>query len=222
MAPYRSFNDDRNFRLNEAGVTGYYNGRRTLAGENADRNFNLSEAGVTGYYNGMPTYQSTSSQQSTLASAGNALLSAGIMPSSDPLRAMGLSSEQAQALLMAAQVKAQSKGGGGSGYSAASKDAYAILSAGGVKTEGEAYNLLRSMGYKDGDAKTFAQYYMADADARKPTAEMEDLASWLKDLDKTSPEVTPENKVDMLQRAAEHNGWTYEQIAWIAQQLGLL
>ena len=213
---------DRNFLLNQAGVTGYYNGKRTLAGENADRNYDLSAAGLTGYFNGQPTLQNTSSQQSTLASAGNALLSAGIMPSDDQLRAMGLSSEQAQALIMAAQAQAAAKSSGGGGYSAGNRDAYAALSAAGVKTEGEAYNLLRSMGYKDGDAKTFAGYYMADAEARKPTAEMEDLVDWLSNLNKTSPDVTPENKVDMFERAAKYNGWSEDQILWVAQQLGMI
>lgn len=114
-------NADREFALSEAGVTGYYNGQPTLASKNADKNYALSEAGITGYYNGNPTYTREKNDQSTLASAGSALLNAGIMPSADQLAAMGLSETDAQSLLMAYQLSnavTGSRGSGGGGSSA--------------------------------------------------------------------------------------------------------
>ena len=116
-------NADRNFGLNEANVTGYYNGRPTMAKTNADRNFDLertnadrnfrlNEANVTGYYNGTPTYAATKQNTSNLSSIGMSMLQSGIMPSTDMLRAMGISDADAQAYLMGLQAKSASKGGG--------------------------------------------------------------------------------------------------------------
>jgi uncharacterized protein YoxC len=52
-----ALNADRNFALNEAGLTGTYNGRSTLDALNADRNYELNKSGVTGTYNGRPTLE---------------------------------------------------------------------------------------------------------------------------------------------------------------------
>lgn len=116
-------NADRNFRLSEANVTGYYNGQPTYAKTNADRNFELektnadrnfrlNEANVTGTYNGAPTYAATKQNTSNLSSIGMSMLQSGIMPSTDMLRAMGISDADAQAYLMGLQAKSASKGGG--------------------------------------------------------------------------------------------------------------
>ena len=160
-------NADRNYALQVADLTGSFNGRPTLAARNADRNYALQEANITGYYNGSPTYTREKNDQSALASAGSALLSAGIMPSADQLRAMGMSETDAQSYLFASQMAATAKGGGGSGGSMRVTDmnAYAIMSAAGAKTEGEAYQALRDAGYKDTEAKTFAGYYADDLKA---------------------------------------------------------
>lgn len=48
---------DRQFALQEAGLTGYYQGQLTAAGQQADRQFALQEAGLTGVFQGMPTMQ---------------------------------------------------------------------------------------------------------------------------------------------------------------------
>ena len=117
-------NNDRNFGLSEANVTGYYNGQPTMARTNsdreyelsktnADRNFALNEANITGTYNGQPTYAAQKNADSALASAGQALLSMGIMPSADQLRAMGYSEADAQSILMAMQAAATAKSTGG-------------------------------------------------------------------------------------------------------------
>lgn len=99
-------NADRNFALSEGELLGSYKGQPTLAAKNADRSYALQEAGITGEYNGQPTYAAQQNVKSTLASAGNALLKAGIMPSDAQLEAMGLTADEAQSLIIAAQAAA--------------------------------------------------------------------------------------------------------------------
>lgn len=87
--------------------------------------FKLAEAGITGTYKGSPTLQYQQyqdelalTQQNQLASAGETLLSAGIMPSASQLSAMGITQEQAQSYITAAQLAAAQKaksGGSGNG-----------------------------------------------------------------------------------------------------------
>ena len=162
---------EKNFQLSVAELTGTYNGQQTLAAKNADRNFALNEANITGTYNGGQTlaarnaeYDRQQNETKTLASAGTALLNAGIMPSEDQLKAMGMTSDQAQSLIIAAQAAAAAKGGGGGGVPA---DAYEIMAKAGAKTEGQAYNALLNAGYSDSKAKTLAAYYIADLETEK-------------------------------------------------------
>lgn len=54
------YNTDREFKLQEAGTTGTYNGNQTLDALNAAKNFALNESSVTGTYNGSPTLASQS------------------------------------------------------------------------------------------------------------------------------------------------------------------
>ena len=49
-------NADRLFGLQEAGLTGLYQGRPTLAAQNQAFNQRVTEAGLTGMYNGQPTF----------------------------------------------------------------------------------------------------------------------------------------------------------------------
>jgi len=49
------YNTDRQFKLQEAGLTGNYSGNQTLEALNSARNFSLNESGVTGSYNGNQT-----------------------------------------------------------------------------------------------------------------------------------------------------------------------
>ena len=96
--------------------------------EQWEAEFKLAVSDVTGYYNGTPTlgyqqYQNelALTQQSQLASAGETLLAAGIMPSASQLSAMGITQEQAQSYITAAQLAAAQRatgsgsGGGGGG-----------------------------------------------------------------------------------------------------------
>lgn len=95
-----------------------------------DASFGLQLGELMGTYNGKPTlagqqYQDSLDAQNKdrLASAGETLLAAGIMPSDSQLSAMGLTKDQAQTLIaavkaeMAASANKGSGGGGGSGSS---------------------------------------------------------------------------------------------------------
>ena len=92
------------------------------------KEFELAVSEVTGTYNGLPTLNAIKTQysmdqdaQKQLASAGETLLSLGIMPSASQLEAMGMTSAQAQDAITAAQVAAAAKKTGGSGSSSSSK-----------------------------------------------------------------------------------------------------
>lgn len=75
--------------------------------------YEMAVADLTGYYNGAPTMANQKAQNAQLSSAGEALLAAGIMPSASQLAAMGLTADQAQSLVTAAQLAAAKKSSGG-------------------------------------------------------------------------------------------------------------
>lgn len=84
--------------------------------------YEMAVADITGNFRGTPTLQYQQyqdelalKQQNQMASAGETLLAAGIMPSASQLAAMGLSMEQAQSYLTAAQLAAAKKSSGGGG-----------------------------------------------------------------------------------------------------------
>lgn len=86
------------------------------------KEYELSLADITGIYNGQLTlkgqqYQDSllQDQRKQLASAGEALLSAGILPSASQLEALGMTSAQAQDYLTAVQLAAAAKKSSGSG-----------------------------------------------------------------------------------------------------------
>lgn len=66
--------------------------------------YEMAVADLTGYYKGAPTLANQKAQDSVLASAGETLLAAGILPSTSQLAAMGLSTEQARDLMTAAKL----------------------------------------------------------------------------------------------------------------------
>lgn len=87
--------------------------------------YEMAVADITGNFRGTPTLQYQQyqdelalKQQNQMASAGETLLSAGIMPSASQLAAMGITQEQAQSYITAAKLAAAQKaksGGSGSG-----------------------------------------------------------------------------------------------------------
>ena len=82
-----------------------------------EKEYELSVANLMGTYNGQQTLSARNAQASDLASAGKALLSAGILPSSEQAEAMGYTIPQLQLMLaqnQAGQSAGASGGGGGS------------------------------------------------------------------------------------------------------------
>ena len=85
-----------------------------------EKEYQLSVANLMGTYNGQQTLSARNAQASDLASAGKALLSAGILPSAEQAEAMGYTIPQLQLMLaqnQAGQPARQSAGtsGGGGG-----------------------------------------------------------------------------------------------------------
>lgn len=81
-----------------------------------EKEYQLSVANLMGTYNGQQTLSARNAQASDLASAGKALLSAGILPSSEQAEAMGYTIPQLQLMLaqnQAGQSAGASGGGGG-------------------------------------------------------------------------------------------------------------
>ena len=140
--------------------------------------YEMQVSEITGTFQGSPTFSATQAERSTLASAGEALLKMGIMPSADQLAAMGLTNQQAKSYLAASQIQASAKGasggatsatGSGAGVPTGSGDIYQAMYDSGIENEGQAYNYLLKQGFKSTDAKRIAEYYtgMLDDDAFK-------------------------------------------------------
>ena len=141
--------------------------------------YEMQVSEITGTFRGSPTFSATQAERSTLASAGEALLKMGIMPSADQLAAMGLTNQQAKSYIAASQIQASAKGSksgkssgsssGGSSASTGSGDIYQAMFDSGIENEGQAYNYLLKQGFKSTDAKRIAEYYtgMLDDDAFK-------------------------------------------------------
>lgn len=98
---------DRQHALNEANVTGIYNGQKTQAAQNADRQFALSEAGLTGMYNGEKTYAAQEDARSWAYDIAMQNIKMGIVPDASVLAAAGIDPEQAD---MMAYIYAQTSG----------------------------------------------------------------------------------------------------------------
>ena len=124
--------------------------------------FDMAVADLTGYYNGAPTLANQKAQESQLASAGEALLAAGIMPSASQLAAMGLTADQAQGLMTAAQLAAakKSSGGGKGGGTPTGGGIYQTLFNAGIDSFEDAYAKLIQDGYTDTESENLANMYM--------------------------------------------------------------
>ena len=112
--------------------------------------YEMAVADITGNFRGTPTlkYQQYQdelalTQQNQMASAGETLLSAGIMPSASQLAAMGITQEQAQSYITAAQLAAAQKaksGGGGPGGSGDGEDSAISLTTAKMYAENGIFN----------------------------------------------------------------------------------
>lgn len=116
--------------------------------------YEMAVADITGNFRGAPTlkYQQYQdelalTQQNQMASAGETLLAAGIMPSASQLAAMGITMDQAQSYITAAQLAAAQKakgssggGSGGSGGSGGGEDSAISLTTAKMYAENGIFN----------------------------------------------------------------------------------
>ena len=136
--------------------------------------YEMQVSEITGTFRGSPTLSATQAERNTLASAGEALLKMGIMPSADQLAAMGLTDQQAKSYVTAAKLQASAKGSksgkssgsssGGSSASTGNGDVYQTMYDAGIDSEGGAYAWLLKQGYKSTEAKTIADFYVGMLD----------------------------------------------------------
>lgn len=102
--------------------------------EQWQKEYDLNKANVTGYFtDGTPTRAATESAREAAAGIASALLEAGIMPNDEQLKALGMTSDQAQSYITAKQLQTAAKssssrgrsrgGGGGSTSSSSSQTA---------------------------------------------------------------------------------------------------
>lgn len=85
-----------------------------------EKEYELSVANLMGTYNGQQTLSARNAQASDLASAGKALLSAGILPSAEQAEAMGYTIPQLQLMLSQQQLGQSTGASGGGSYSGGS------------------------------------------------------------------------------------------------------
>lgn len=85
-----------------------------------EKEYDLSVANLMGTYNGQQTLSARNAQASDLASAGKALLSAGILPSAEQAEAMGYTIPQLQLMLSQQQAGQSAGASGGGSYSGGS------------------------------------------------------------------------------------------------------
>ena len=130
--------------------------------------YEMQVSEITGTFRGSPTLSATQAERSTLASAGEALLKMGIMPSADQLAAMGLTDQQAKSYIAAAKLQASASGKTGSKTGTrtgttepdtGNGDVYNTMHAAGIDSEGGAYAWLLKQGYNSTQAKNIAGYY---------------------------------------------------------------
>lgn len=135
-------------------------------------NLDLSKAELTGAFSdGTPTLSAKNQVTQQLASMGESLLSAGVMPTAEQLSAMGMTEAQAKEYLNIlamekAQAAAQGSGGGsggsGSGSDVSGDNAYRLMNNQGITSEGDAYLWLLDHGYSSTEASNLAAYYIRD------------------------------------------------------------
>lgn len=85
-----------------------------------EKEYELSVANLMGTYNGQPTLSAKNAQATDLATAGEALLSAGILPSEEQAEAMGYTMAQLQLILAQQEAAREAANAATSGYSGGS------------------------------------------------------------------------------------------------------
>ena len=139
--------------------------------EQFNANLELSKAELTGTFaDGTSTLSAKNQVTQQLASMGESLLSAGVMPTEEQLSAMGMTEAQAKEYLNIlamekAQAAAQGSGGGSGGSStpsgtdASAESIYQQMYDAGITFDGDAYQWLLGKGYSRTEAADYIQYY---------------------------------------------------------------
>lgn len=112
--------------------------------------------------------------QNQLASMGEAMLSAGIMPSAEQLSAMGMTESQAQAYLTAAQLEAASKGSG-SKKGSGGEDEKKLTGAEAV------YQKLQDAGYNYRSSASQMKAYLTGLGVTNAATYVDGFVSWDRD-----------------------------------------
>lgn len=144
------------------------------------KEYDLAVSDVTGYFNGAPTLAYQESQRQQLASAGETLLAAGIMPSESQLAALGLTASQAQSYITAVKLAAASKGrDGNTTETTATKTMFEQMYDAGIKDEKTALAWLTSTGKYTSEAQIdLARELAADYMAKYGSGEFQNAISW--------------------------------------------
>lgn len=139
--------------------------------EQFNANLELSKAELTGTFaDGTSTLSAKNQVTQQLASMGESLLSAGVMPTAEQLSAMGMTEAQAKEYLNIlamekAQAAAQGSGGGSGGSGApggtdaSAESIYQQMYDAGITFDGDAYQWLLGKGYSRTEAADYIQYY---------------------------------------------------------------
>ena len=142
-------------------------------------NLDLSKAELTGAFSdGTPTLSAKNQVTQQLASMGESLLSAGVMPTTEQLSAMGMTEAQAKEYLNILAMERAQANAGGSGTSGSSggsrgssssssssgttngaESIYQQMYDAGITFDGDAYQWLLGKGYSRTEAADYIQYY---------------------------------------------------------------
>jgi hypothetical protein len=190
--------------------------------------FAMAAADLTGYYNGMPTlkYQQYQNelgltQQKQLASAGETLLAAGIMPSESQLAALGISADQARsyitAVQLAAKQKAANNNNGGSDDPKMTLTTAKEMAEAGYFTP-EVVEALKNVGYSE---QYLADVYGYEAPKTVDTAQgYKDLLNELSKIEDSGRNVV-QNAVKAIEKAYTAGKITDDMAAKMLAQYGL-
>jgi len=138
--------------------------------------FELSVGELMGEYKGSPTLSAQKADESKLASAGEVLLSIGVMPSASQLAAMGMTSQQAQDYLTASQLAAAAKGSGGGG--GGGRDSGGTMTFDDVRSWAKQY----ASGGTDADADAIEAYVKEHHNELGYSSEGEALTAWITNM----------------------------------------
>lgn len=193
----------------------------------------LSKAELTGAFSdGTQTLAAKDRVTQQLASMGESLLSAGVMPTEEQLAAMGMTADQAREYLNILTLERQAAASAGSSSSdgpsssdgssptGGDESIYQRLYDLGVRDDGGAYAYLLGEGYTSTEAENLTSYYrrwLQDLETQSAPQDQSDdsglaqLERQLLDLqDRLNPSAVPRNARELIQRYYDRGSITEE------------